>query len=245
MDGGHTLFAVHVTATTASLTLNGLTLTATGSFPDNLGEDVEVLWGLLGSASAARAVSITGFAGLSITALSLTDAAGHLLASMADPLADTALVTKVDGKTYDYVNMGDNGDNFLSGFARDRLVLAGLDGRDEMVGGLKGDYLLGGTGNDSMLGGGGTDRLDGGLGRDVLKGGSGADVFHFDLGDGFDRITDFTARMDVIEILDAARKSDLTLTVIGDDVQIDYRTVHILVEGVTLQQIDQTINFHF
>ena len=52
-------------------------------------------------------------------------------------------------------------------------------------------------------------------------------------------------KMSVAEILAAARKSDLTFTVLGADVLIDYRSIHILVEHVTLAQLDQVVNFQF
>lgn len=245
-DGGHTLFAVHVSATTLSLTLNGLTLTATGTFPDNLGEDVSLLWDTMAAASTSRTLGVVSFPGLAITGLTLTDAAGHVLGTMADPLADTPDVTKVDGRIYDFVELGGNdNDDMWYGFLREKAVLAGLGGRDYLEGGHKADYLLGGTGYDNLLGNAGADKLDGGSGRDKLTGGTGADVFHFDLGDGFDRITDFSAREDVIQILDATRKSDLTFTQVGNDVQIDYRTIHILVEDHTVAQMNQVINFEF
>ena len=253
-EAGHVLFDVHVGATAASLTFNGLTLSLTGTFPDNFGEDVQVLWNLFGAASSAPGLAVTGFAGLSITGLTLTDAAGRVVGSVADPMADTPTVTKVDGRIYELVQMGGNGNDRMEvydvhwrnqHYFDGSTVVAGLGGRDKLIGGFKGDLLLGGTGNDTMLGNDGNDRLDGGKGRDVMTGGIGADVFRFDLGDGTDRITDFHAGEDVIQILDASRKSDLTFTVMGDNVQIDYRSIHILVEHITLAQLDQPGNFQF
>ena len=244
-EAGHVLFATHISATTASLTLNGLTLTLTGHFPANFGQDVQVLWDLFNQASSARDLAAGSFSGLSITSLKFTDAAGHILGTMADPLADTPFVGKVDGRSYDQLAMGQNSDDHLTGAFHDKLVLAGLDGRDVLQGGGRGDLLLGGTGNDTMSGNGGTDRLDGGTGRDVMTGGAAADVFRFDLGDGIDRISDFTAHEDVIQILAASRTSDLTFTQVGDDVQLDYRSIHILVEHITVAQLDQVANFQF
>lgn len=238
-DGGKVLFSAQINATTASLTLNGLTLTATGSFPSNLGQDIEALWNLLGSGNP---LDVTGFDGVNVTGLRLTDAKGRLLGSVADPLADTPTVTRVDGKVYDHVEMGGNGDDWMSAFTGSYMI-AGLGGADSMAGGTKADLLMGGGGDDTMAGFGSADRLDGGTGRDVLTGGAGADVFHFDLGDGRDRITDFTAGQDVIEILDAVRLRDLVLTKVGHDVRVDFQSVHILVEGVTLAELSHGYNF--
>ena len=242
-EAGKTVFAVRVDATTASLTLHDLTLTATGTFPDNLGEDVGVLWNLL-EASGDGWV-IPGFGGLDLTALTVTHASGKVLDSIQDPLADTREVIRVDGRVYDVVRNGDNGDDRMSAYGREKSMMAGLGGDDALTGGSLNDFLMGGSGNDTLMGKGGADRLDGGTGRDVLSGGAGADVFIFDLGDGLDRIIGFTARQDVIQILDATRKSDLTFTDMGDDVRIDYRSIHILVEGIELAALDQSINFLF
>ena len=76
-------------------------------------------------------------------------------------------------------------------------------------------------------------------------GGLGKDEFRFDLGDGKDRITDFTAGQDVIRILAADSRADLTFVVKGHDVQIDYRSIHILVQDITLAELDQAVNFQF
>lgn len=241
-DGGHLLFAVHVGATSASLTLNGLTLTATGHFPANLGQDIEVLWNMLGS---GKPLDVTGFAGLDASKLTLTDAAGHVLGSVTDPLADTPNVTRVDGKIYDDVQVGSNGGDYMNGYFRDRVMLAGLDGRDALVGGLKADFLMGGSGDDNLTGKAGADKLDGGKGHDVMDGGTGADVFMFDLGDGSDRIVGFTAGEDVIQILAAAKLSDLTFTQGAQGVTVDYRTIHIFVEDVTIATLNHIENFQF
>lgn len=58
--------------------------------------------------------------------------------------------------------------------------------------------LEGGTGADTLVGGDGNDILRGGRGDDVLTGGGGADTFIFAVGDGHDRITDFTSGLDHI-----------------------------------------------
>ena len=244
-EGGHTLFAAHISATTASLTLNGLTLTATGTFPSNFGQDIELLWDMFNSGSPLKISHVTGVSDLTMTSVTLKDAAGNLLGSVADPLAHSPDVTKVDGRTYDAVIVGDNGVDVLSGYARDRMVLAGLGGRDDLTGGRMADHLIGGSGNDTLNGNAGIDRINGGSGKDVMTGGSGSDQFIFNLGDGDDHITDFTAGTDVIQILAATRLSDLTFTEVGHDVKVDYRTIHITVEGITLAQLHLDANFQF
>lgn len=68
------------------------------------------------------------------------------------------------------------------------------------------DRLFGFSGNDTLWGDEGRDVLVGGEGRDVLTGGAGVDVFFFSdssdssLAGGVDRITDFTAGVDRINL---------------------------------------------
>ncbi|ACL61599.1 hemolysin-type calcium-binding protein [Methylobacterium nodulans] len=76
---------------------------------------------------------------------------------------------------------------------------------DKILTGTKGnDVLTGGAGNDQISGLGGNDALYGGAGNDVLTGGAGFDTFVFDsasvLIGGVDRITDFNAKQDIIDL---------------------------------------------
>lgn len=126
-----------------------------------------------------------------------------------------------------------------------RSVLAGLDGSDALYGFGASDRLYGGTGNDLLSGGKGGDLLVGGAGRDAMTGGSGGDVFVFNPRDGIDRITDFAEGVDVIRMTAASRLGELQFTRVGADVQIDFRTIHILVEDITIAQLRQIDNFQF
>ena len=249
-DGADTLFAVNVSPTTASLTLNGMTISLTGTFPDNFGEDLSLLW------DAASNVKTTGdiaalarfaAADLTVTSLTVTDAAGTVLLSVNDPMADTPPTWTVDGRTFDEVRMDDPfRDSVIDGSGgATRSVLAGLDGSDALYGFGASDRLYGGTGNDLLSGGKGGDLLVGGAGRDAMTGGSGGDVFVFNPRDGIDRITDFAEGVDVIRITAASRMGDLQFTRVGADVQIDFRTIHILVEDITIAQLRQIDNFQF
>ncbi|MGE0798665.1 MAG: Ig-like domain-containing protein [Lautropia sp.] len=85
-------------------------------------------------------------------------------------------------------------------------VITGGNGNDVLYGNAGDDVLIGGNGNDNLNGGAGNDRLVGGLGNDTLAGGVGADTFVFDTALGstnIDRITDFVAGTDRIELDDA------------------------------------------
>ncbi|RVU19834.1 calcium-binding protein [Methylobacterium oryzihabitans] len=93
------------------------------------------------------------------------------------------------------------------------LILTGADAVDAIgndlanviSGNVSDNVLLGLDGDDRLAGGGGDDRLVGGAGRDTLAGGGGADRFVFDGVSGeIDRITDFVANQDRIELAAAA-----------------------------------------
>lgn len=70
-----------------------------------------------------------------------------------------------------------------------------------MAGGFGNDTLNGNAGNDHLAGGGGLDVMVGGSGADKLSGGADADHFVFNLAsEGGDRITDFAAGVDHIDL---------------------------------------------
>jgi Ca2+-binding RTX toxin-like protein len=87
-----------------------------------------------------------------------------------------------------------------------------LKGDDEVFGNRYDDILKGGDGKDFVFGDGGNDKLygengndtiEGGTGKDSLFGGSGRDAFVFDsgsLGEGADRISDFSVKDDTIHL---------------------------------------------
>ncbi|MCB4458596.1 calcium-binding protein, partial [Leisingera sp. McT4-56] len=149
---------------------------------------------------------------------------------------------------------GDSGDDLLDG-GRGGDRLFGGAGRDNMKGGAGHDRMSGGGGNDTMSGGTGDDTLMGGNGRDVLlghkgddllAGGAHADIFVFHQGHGNDTITDFTAGEDHIRI---GRGADdlggLQFQAQGDDVLVSFADVTILVQDITVAQLQDAENFLF
>jgi hypothetical protein len=117
-----------------------------------------------------------------------------------------ALQSGVIPSTLNYVVAGTSGKDFLFGFdGSDRLI--GLAGDDTLYGFKDGneaadqsDSLDGGEGNDFLNGGSGDDLLIGGAGEDILIGGAGQDKFGFNPSSGNDRIDDFTAAEDAIQL---------------------------------------------
>jgi Ca2+-binding RTX toxin-like protein len=95
---------------------------------------------------------------------------------------------------------GSGADTLAGGLGRDALY--GFDGNDLISGGAGNEYVEAGEGNDAVEGGAdadtilgqdGDDQINGGTGFDYLYGGAGADVFHFNLGDSYDAVWDFSA----------------------------------------------------
>ena len=98
----------------------------------------------------------------------------------------------------DAVRGGGGGDRLMGGGGED--IAIGGAGRDRLQGGGGSDTLKGGGGEDSLIGGRGDDVLIGGGGADRLKGGAGVDRFVFRPGQDIDRIVDFRAGEDVLDL---------------------------------------------
>ncbi|MGA0533439.1 calcium-binding protein [Hansschlegelia sp. KR7-227] len=103
---------------------------------------------------------------------------------------------------------GADNDTITGGFQSD--TIDGAAGNDSLDGGEGLDRIFGGTENDTIAGGGGADTIDGGDGRnridggkanDSLTGGVNQDTFVFHRGDGSDVITNFDARIDLLDFV--------------------------------------------
>ncbi len=123
----------------------------------------------------------------------------------------------IKGNDADNIIIGGSGDDMIRGFGGDDILrgnkgndtlrgndgndtLYGNAGRDTLLGRAGDDILFGGIGRDLIWGGDGDDRLVGGRSMDKLIGGAGADTFVFNVGDGKDKIRDFEAGIDTLEI---------------------------------------------
>ncbi|WP_138498755.1 beta strand repeat-containing protein [Nostoc sp. PA-18-2419] len=92
------------------------------------------------------------------------------------------------------------------------LNISGSYYDDLIVGNNGNDTLTGGSGNDTLKGGNGNDVfINGGSGNDSLYGGAGTDTFVFNtFSEGVERIYDFNATNELIEISIAGFISDLS-----------------------------------
>jgi Ca2+-binding RTX toxin-like protein len=95
---------------------------------------------------------------------------------------------------------------FADGTTWNRAVLVerstlATAGNDIFYGDYNANTLSGQAGNDSLSGASGNDTLLGGTGNDTLTGGSNSDRFIFDVGFGFDTITDFKAGANTDDVI--------------------------------------------
>ena len=100
----------------------------------------------------------------------------------------------VDGTTKNLTEIGftytlsDSDDNVTGTNYND--IIYGNGGNDTISTGNGDDTLYGGTGNDTLNGENGNDILIGGKGNDQINGGAGDDTYIYNLGDGFDTISE-------------------------------------------------------
>ncbi|BBH13558.1 calcium-binding protein [Chromobacterium haemolyticum] len=152
------------------------------------------------------------------------------------------MTTSVTGSDLGGVLEGGPQDDVLKGGAGND-TLNGYDGNDLLQGGAGDDVLNGYAGNDTLEGGAGDDLLNAGSGNNVLAGGEGndtliggadKDIYLFNLGDGFDTITDNAqdkrdaadtdpAYRDELRFGPGIRPEDIQLEHVGDDLLLSHR----------------------
>ncbi len=123
-------------------------------------------------------------------------------------LFGTSLNDVITGQGGDDVIYGLAGDDTLDGGNQNDKLL-GSDGNDSLYGGSGNDKLVGGDGDDTLYGGSDNDILNGGNGNDVLNGEQGVNVLRGDAGNdifqlttayNLNKILDFSATEDTIQL---------------------------------------------
>lgn len=123
----------------------------------------------------------------------------------------------------------------------DDLDLLGNEKDNHLTGNAGHNIIHGGDGDDTIYGWGGDDVLIGGRGDDVMGGQQGVDRYHFNDGDGLDKINDFNLEEDMITFADDV---DPEMIAIGESddgfVIIQYGEEQgILLNGVTLADFQE------
>jgi Ca2+-binding RTX toxin-like protein len=220
-------------------------LTLTDHVIDALGSRFQSVAALAVATSGDRIYVVAGGADDGVSAfLLLPGGRLHHLGAFEDTTAAslqnvTGLAAFVQGGTLVVVASGEG----EVGLTRLTLDLAD-DGPTRIAGnagsasggGALDDILIGGAGADTLSGGAGDDLLIDGAGSDVLTGGSGADVFVFDLDGATDRITDFDAGRDRIDLSRVPMLYDLSEVLIvptSTGAELQYRGEVLLLHSDT------------
>lgn len=141
---------------------------------------------------------------------------------------------------------GTIGNDTLQGRETDNVLDGGSGGGRDLLQGNEGnDTLIGGGGADRLFGGDGNDHLTGGKGNDRLTGGAGEDLFIFGRNDGSDRVQDFEVGADRITIAGVTALNQITFSSVSGGVRLEGNGTTILVEGVSLGDMNNADNFLF
>ena len=150
---------------------------------------------------------------------------------------------------FDYQSVGDlsGADNPALGYFSfvQYQNLNGTGLADTLEGGTNDNTLSGGLGNDVLRGLDGDDVLIGGKGNDSLTGGLGIDTFEFGLGGGKDRASDFTLGSDLIHFSNSLTIADIAFAKQGTGVLLTVGNAQVLVDNVTVAQMNDPANFLF
>jgi Ca2+-binding RTX toxin-like protein len=162
----------------------------------------------------------------------------------------------IDGDLHnDSLSGGNDNDTITGGNASDTIdggagsdSLDGGDGLDRIFGGTENDTITGGGGADTIEGGDGRNRIEGGLANDSLTGGVNQDTFVFRRGDGSDVITNFDARIDILDFVGFGANYDTPGELLaaadqsGDDTVIELTVsgalaARVLLRGVSVDDL--------
>ena len=151
---------------------------------------------------------------------------------------------------------GNTGNDVIdgSGATVAMLLTGGQGGNDTLTGGTLGDTLIGNDGVDTLVGGAGVDILNAGTGADFLTGGAGnddlfglldgnTDTFIFADGSGRDRVFTWEDGIDLIDLSGhsgASQFSDLTITQVGANTEIDVGADTIVLASINAATVDAT-----
>ena len=140
------------------------------------------------------------------------------------------------GGTVSYASGAIGGFTIANGVVIENAL--GGAGDDILIGNAVGNILNGQAGSDEIFGGAGNDTIIGGKGNDALSGDAGADHFIFEGAHGDDRILDYQAGIDVIEIESGAYNfASLKIYQDGSDVVIISDGGTVILVGIDLTEL--------
>ena len=150
-----------------------------------------------------------------------------------DLLIGTQANDAIDGLEHNDILYGLDGDDILYGNAG-MDVIQGNDGNDSLYGGRDRDWLFGDRGDDL---------IDGSIGRDDIFSGEGSDRIVVRMGEGGDRLFDYSDSVDKFILADGLTYEDLRFDNFGTGIQItvdDTSENLLLVIGISADVLDES-----
>ncbi len=143
----------------------------------------------------------------------------------------------------DYL-VGGQGNDLITGHASANQILGNL-GNDTLMSGSGADVVRGGQGDDVIVAGSGDQFLSGDRGSDTITAGSGHDTIHGSQDAGIDRILNFSAGHDVVE-LDPG--TTFSVSQVGADTVIDMGAINgapnqMILVGVSMSSLTASTIF--
>ncbi|MGZ6017578.1 MAG: M10 family metallopeptidase C-terminal domain-containing protein [Phenylobacterium sp.] len=136
--------------------------------------------------------------------------------------------------------VGGQGNDLITGHAGANQILGNL-GNDTLMSGSGADVVRGGQGDDVIVAGSGDQFLSGDRGNDTITAGSGHDIIHSSQDAGIDRILNFSASHDVVE-LDPG--TTFSVSQVGADTVIDMGAGNqVILVGVSMSSLTASTIF--
>ena len=186
----------------------------------NLGDGFDTIYDYESSSSTGRSDKIKFGEGIVAENLTFYRTDNDLIISINGDLAQGINIKDFFANDYykiEYIEFA-NGD--ILNLKTDITVSTSLP-YQTITGDMNDNTLTGGNGKDIINGNDGSDIITGNQGNDILNGGNDDDTYVWNLGDGFDTITDEHGEFDIISFGENIAYEDLTFSRVGDDLHIN------------------------
>ena len=186
--------------------------------------------------------------GIALDDLKFTRESNDLRITVNDDVSQSILIKNFYSNVNYQVETLQFADNTTFNLSTQGITLQQTNADDTVNGTSYNDVIYGNGGHDTVNAGEGNDTLIGGIGNDYLNGGNGDDTYIYNLGDGFDTITE-SGGNDKIVFGEGISQSDLSFEKIGNNLKISINGDEI--KGIQINnQFDsssnkvETIEFH-
>ena len=157
--------------------------------------------------------------GIALDDLKFTRESNDLRITVNDDVSQSILIKNFYSNVNYQVETLQFADNTTFNLSTQGITLQQTNADDTVNGTSYNDVIYGNGGHDTVNAGEGNDTLIGGIGNDYLNGGNGDDTYIYNLGDGFDTITEAGGN-DKIVFGEGISQSDLSFEKIGNNLKI-------------------------